>query len=112
MKKWNELEDKQHYLTGKRRQVQGISLKIGKALVRLLLCEMYSQKVLEMARKMGWGNYKTANDFFGSLQIIPGRKLLNGNLEQMKAWSNKTWYKSYATRQPSSDQQPGGGLVR
>lgn len=88
---WKSLEAKKGALTGKRIQVQGLSDKIGNALEQLLLCEQFGKKALEVSTKKGWGSYKTVNDFFGTLKIIPSKELLNRSLEQMKAWSNKVW---------------------
>lgn len=91
IKKWDDLQKKKNNLNSKTLEVQRVIEKLNKALEQLKLCQSYGIKALKISKEKNWGNYKTINDIFGTLKIVPDINLLNDNLEQLKSWSNKEW---------------------
>lgn len=90
-RQWQELQSKKNNLQSKSAELAQLQLKVNEALEQLKKCDHYGQRALKAAKEKNIGTYKTANDFFGSLKIIPSIDLLNENLEKMKAWSGKVW---------------------
>ena len=88
---WNDLQSKKSDLLYKRNQLSVVTDKLNAALEQLKKCQEFGERALKVSKEKNMGSYKTANDFFGSLKIIPSIELLNGSLEKMKAWTNKSW---------------------
>ena len=89
--KWNALQSLKSDLNSKLGEIQGVNDKINNALEQLKLCKQFGERAVEVSKTKKWGSYRAVNDCFGTLKIIPSIDLLNGHLEEIKAWSNKVW---------------------
>ena len=88
---WNSLQSLKTDLNSKLANINGVNDKINKALEQLKLCKKYAERAIEVSKTKKWGSYRAVSDCFGTLRIIPSIELLNTELEEMKAWSNKEW---------------------
>ena len=91
MVQWKALQSLKSDIDSKLQKIQGVNDKINKALEQLNLCKQYGERAIEVSKTKKWGSYRVVNDCFGTLRIIPSIEMLNTELEEMKAWSNKVW---------------------
>jgi|GEM_PF-4129972 len=91
MVQWKELQSLKTDLNSKLQQIGGVNDKINKALEQLRECKKFGERAIEVSKTKKWGSYRAVNDCFGTLRVIPSIDMLNTQLENMKAWSNKEW---------------------